>query len=421
MLARKEQGRLVEARSAYAVVVGDLHRGAEVDRSPLQRGIAELTRERERLLDLGQTEARVPRAELDRRMSEQSRDAFGRQIRCPFERFPEPVASLPQLDPAQPERPDHRTEAKRFLRVGLEQCLERDPKIALLCVESRELLVEAPHELHQPRGVPQSDSFSLPRCVQPPHRVAANRLEQPVAPQPVAVLARDERLIDEVGEQECDLDGLEAVAGAHLLDRLQDEATRENREPPEERRLVGREEVVTPVERRLERLLAGRGRAASCTKETEPIVETVGECGGRERVDACGRELECQRKPVEAMTDPSDGRRRLSVERKARRHGSCPLDEEADRLVAMQGVRLFLTGWIRNPERRNPEDDFPRDAQRLAARGEHGESRRTPEQRIDEGGGRADHVLAVVEDEQQRERLELHEKRVEDGTAPNGA
>src|SRR5262249_48446024 len=151
----------------------------------------------------------------------------------------------------------------------------------------------------------------------------------------------------------------EAVARTHVLDRVQHEAAREDREPPEERRLVRREQVVAPVERRLERLLARRGRAASCAEETEPVVETVGERRRGERVDPRGRELECQWEPVEAMTDPGDRRRRFSLECEARRDGSRSLDEEAHRLVAKQCVRLFLVRRIRNAERWNAEDDLP--------------------------------------------------------------
>ena len=136
---------------------------------------------------------------------------------------------------------------------------------------------------------------------------------------------------------------------------------------------------MAPVERRLKRLLTRRGRSASCPEETEPVIETVRERYRRERVDARGRELECQWQSVKAMTDAGDRRRRLGVEREPWCHSTCPLDKQAHCLVAKQGIWRVLAGRIRNPERRNPEDDLAGNAQGLAARGENGEPGRTSE------------------------------------------
>jgi hypothetical protein len=170
------------------------------------------------------------------------------------------VPRLAQLDAAQPERPHLRAQAQCFLRIRIEQALQSYAEVALLELEAGQGLVEPVDELHQPRGVPSGDGIALARGGEPACGVAADRLEQPVAPLAVAVLPYEERLLDKSCEQERDFVVIEAVSGADLLGRLQREASREGREPPQQDLLLGREQLVAPVERRLERLLARRRR-----------------------------------------------------------------------------------------------------------------------------------------------------------------
>src|SRR5580765_753527 len=223
----------------------------------------------------------------------------------------------------------------------------------------------------------------------------------------MAVLPYDERLLDEPCEQERDFVAIEAVSGADLLGGLQREAPREGREPPQQDLLLGREQLVAPVERRLERLLARRRGAAARSEESEAVVEAAGQRGRSERVHTGGRELERQREPVQPVADPGDCGRRLAVERETRRNGTGALDEQAHGLVPEQRLRALLPVGIGDPERGDAKDDLARNAQRLAASREDGETRSTAEQGVHEGRRSPDQMLAVVEHEQQLERLEL--------------
>jgi hypothetical protein len=174
---------------------------------------------------------------------------------------------------------------------------------------------------------------------------------------------------------------------------------------------------VTPVECRLERLLARRGRAAACAEQAEAIVEATCKRGRGECADAGSCKLERQREPVEAVADPRHGRPRLSVERESRCDGVGSLDEQPNRLMAQERLRVVLALRVGNSERRDAEENLARNTQRLTTRGENGQPGRTSEERIGEGCGGADEVLTVVEHEQELEGLELGHQSVDDGTA----
>jgi hypothetical protein len=92
------------------------------------------------------------------------------------------------------------------------------------------------------------------------------------------------------------------------------------------------------------------------------------------------------------------------VERKSRRGGSRALDEERHRFVLGEPMQRGRALRIWDLERRDAEHDLAGDAQRLAARRDDRELRRRTEERVRERGGRAQQVLAVVKDEQQRAR-----------------
>ena len=76
------------------------------------------------------------------------------------------------------------------------------------------------------------------------------------------VVGVDHRLVDERDEQVEHVDGLDVASGADALGRVEREAAGEHREPPEQRPLALGQQVVAPVDRRLQRLLA-RQRACA--------------------------------------------------------------------------------------------------------------------------------------------------------------
>src|SRR5262249_10840646 len=172
------------------------------------------------------------------------------------------------------------------------------------------------------------------------------------------------------------------------------------------------QEVMAPAEGRLERLLSCRRLAGSRPQEPEAVVEPGGDRRRRERTDTTRRELERKREPVEPEADPRDVVRVLVGHLEAVRDSCRPLDEQAHGLEALEigGARMLLGVGYR--ERGDTEDDLARDAERFAA----GREQRQPRRRAEELGckrsARREHVLAVVEDEQQLAGGEKADDRV---------
>ena len=94
--------------------------------------------------------------------------------------------------------------------------------------------------------------------------------------------------------------------GGDRLGRLHGRAAGEHREAREAPLLGVAEQVVAPVDRRAQRLLA-RGRVAGAgAQRAERGVEALGDLGRRQQSAAGGRQLDRQRQPVDAPADLRD-------------------------------------------------------------------------------------------------------------------
>ena len=93
-------------------------------------------------------------------------------------------------------------------------------------------------------------------------------------------------------------------ASAHLLGGLERAAAGEDGEAGEEPLLVRDKEVVAPLDRRPERLLAGVGVAAAL-QEIEALREAIEDLRRGERLRAGGRELDGERQVVEPRAELS--------------------------------------------------------------------------------------------------------------------
>ena len=124
-------------------------------------------------------------------------------------------------------------------------------RLCLLC-ERQEVLRVSPPRL-----------LASSRCVEPFPRVLPDRLQHRVA----ALAEAQQALLDE-GLQRVE------VGVADLLGGLQSAAAGEDGEAREEPALGGREQVVRPLDRRPERLLAGIGVAAPA-EQVEALREAL--------------------------------------------------------------------------------------------------------------------------------------------------
>ena len=94
-------------------------------------------------------------------------------------------------------------------------------------------------------------------------------------------------------------------ASADLLGSLERAAASEDGETGEELLLLGREQVVAPLDRRSERLLAGI-RVAAAFEQVEPLREALEDLRRRERLRSRGGELDGERERVEAGAQLGD-------------------------------------------------------------------------------------------------------------------
>ena len=92
------------------------------------------------------------------------------------------------------------------------------------------------------------------------------------------------------------------IGVAHDLGGLVVAAAGEDGEPPKEPLLFGIQEVVRPLDRSPERLLAGIGVTARF-EQVEPLRQSIDELLRREDDGSCGGELERQREVVQARAE----------------------------------------------------------------------------------------------------------------------
>ena len=399
--------------SAARPVHRDLEIAEKLHGPPLGVSVAELGGDQAALLGARDPARKRPAAHVDRRRGEQRFSAEGGALRRRLERRGEAAVRLLELDAAQPERRERDAEPERVARLPGEQRGERRAQVRRLGIEPLRVPLTL-RELERPHRVPAGQGGGLAGVGEPLARVQPDRLEQPVAPLASAFVRGDERLLDEAREHVGALRDIEAGSAAHGLDRVQLEAAGEDAESAQQHPLVRLEQIVAPLERRLERLLPRRRRATPGAEEPETVIEPVGHRGGTERAEPAGGELEREWQAVEPEADTRDIGRVLLVERESRCCRRRALDEQPHRLVVEEiGRREVLLG-VGDREGRHAEHDLAADAERLAARREHGQSRRGTEDRVDERGARPEQVLAVVQDEQQRARREVLEHRVDD-------
>ena len=180
----------------------------------------------------------------------------------------------------QPEAPEPDRQAQRGLRVGAQREGERGAQVVVLGLERAQRAaaarldrVVALGEGEAPVEVAQRQAIALARRREALGRVLADRVEQAQA----LVLGDHERLVDQARRQAGDAPALDRAAGAHVLGGVERERAREHRQAPEQQALLAVEQLVAPVDRRAQRLLAGERRAAAVAEDVEAVAQARGE------------------------------------------------------------------------------------------------------------------------------------------------
>ena len=160
--------------------------------------------------------------------------------------------------------------------------------------------------------------------------------------------------------------------------------------------------------------MAGQGGPAPPGQQPEPLIEPGADLRHRQRTQPGRGQLEGQRDPVQPHADRRHRRGVGGVQGEAPpgHHGA--LREQLHRLESRQPVGRGQIGG-RHRQRRNPEHSLPADAQRFPARDQQARPRARPHQGVGQLGGRAEHMLGIVQDHEQVPVADRLDQGVEHG------
>ncbi len=232
--------------------------------------------------------------------------------------------------------------------------------------------------------------------LQPLRGVLPHGLEQVVPGLAFRPPYEEERCVREALDE---IDGPRLVSGqADLRHCRERRAAAEHGKAGEHSSLVIREQVVAPVERLVQRLLARREVVRAAGEKPQPLRQPVEHGLRTERADARRRELDGEREAVDAPADLADG---AAIIRRDPEVG-------LERAGALLEKRLRRLGV----ERGNREDVLARQMEHRPARDEQRQAGRASE-KLDECRSRLAQVLGVVEDQQELARAQGLGERLE--------
>ena len=280
---------------------------------------------------------------------------------------------------------------------------------------TEELRLGLLHEAGEELAMAKRDDGGVRSRREPLATVFPDRLEHPepglagrgfVDPQQALVDERRQAL-EEV-EPELRAGSHTAVADFRL------EPADEDRDPREERLLDRVEEVVAPVDRAAQRLLAGRQVARPAGQDREALPQPREEGLRREQLDPGGCQLDREREPIEARAQLGHRGRVLVRHREVVARSSGTLDEERDGVVLGEVLRGGQVPRVRHRERRHGVLVLAPDVENLAAAGENRQARCRGEQLAHERRA-GDDLLEVVEHEEDLTVAQVVLERVEHG------
>ena len=174
----------------------------------------------------------------------------------------------------------------------------------------------------------------------------------------------------------------------------------EHREPREQPPFVVEQQVVAPVDDGAQGLVARQRRAAPTGEHTEPVVEQTDELVQRQYPESGRRQLQRERQMIEPAAQLGDDRLRVGVDRERGAHRRAAIGEQLD-----GGVDVEPT---------DREQRLAGHPERLTAGGDHHQIRDLAEQRLDDGRGLGDDVLAVVEHDHLRATAQVADQQPDD-------
>ena len=165
-------------------------------------------------------------------------------------------------------------------------------------------------QFHVPARVPFAHGFALAAVVQFLARILADGFQQRVACF-IALLALcdHQRFVHQLRENIQHSSGLSSnpSSAANGFGGLQRRAARKHRQSPQHDALGIGEQVVAPIDRGAQGLLARQGGAAAAGQQAKGIVQPRGDLLDAEHLHAAGGQLDRERNAVEPAADLGDG------------------------------------------------------------------------------------------------------------------
>ena len=178
---------------------------------------------------------------------------------------------------------------------------------------------------------------------------------------------------------------------------FQTPAAPEDRQAPERGPLFRRQQSITPGHGSMQRSMSLWDVACRVRQQAEAVLQSIQDGRGRQCLGSGGRELNGQRKAVQAAADPRDVGQRPLVGVEIGRDGARPLHEELDRLRGRRGRIVRISG---HPKRWNDELVLTGQVQGGPARDEHAQTRGGSHPTRHRGSA-VHEVLEVVEHKEQ--------------------
>ena len=378
---------------------------------------------------LGRVALRGPEVALQiaERGGEVSRLRFGRRVPDAFHRDGrlEALPPLTEMPMNVPETSARRRETQAQIgHSGVRRGpVQRAPHVVMVGFEALQRLMRMmPNQVALVRLCPLDEMSQVAptrfvdvrRRGQPRPYVCSNRLEHAVADLIVAFRHDHQRSIDQLCQRIEHILCPDPCVGTHAFCRIECPPTGERRTALQHPTFGLVEQVVAPVQRGLERLLARMRGAAAAGEQAEAIVEPVGDLAHAQRTDAGGGQLDGEGQSVEAATDLGDGWADLGGELKVGRHRRGAVDEKAPGFGVSQTVqgaqavgRLTPGHGFGQGERGHRKELLAGQPQPFAAGRQDAQLGAGAEQGIRQTGCACRHVFAVVEDQQGAARPEM--------------
>ena len=133
------------------------------------------------------------------------------------------------------------------------------------------------------------------------------------------------------------------------------------------RRSASVQQLVAPVDGRLERSLPRDGRARAACQQPEPILQSGIDLLDRQHLHPGSRELDRERNTIQPPADLRDSVR-VGPRQREGRHRTGPIDEQLDGVKPEHLLQLQALGVLWDCQRGDGPDGFALNTQALAAR-----------------------------------------------------